>query len=118
MTGDAGLHLFWRRSTTILVQVNFFSGAGEIFGEGPAPPLGTEPPFAARVPTLFSHLRQNTLTPAPRMDPPAPKVGHTCAINRPHLPHASCTSLTCTMEWPPGADSMYKSFREWAQKAD
>ncbi len=93
----AGQHLFWCRSTPFLVQVNTFSGAGGIFGEGPAPPLGTEPPFAAQVPTLFSHLRQNTLTPAPRMDPPAPKYPYTCAKSRPHLRHQSTSPATHIM---------------------
>ena len=41
-----------------LAQVVRRSGAGRIFGVGPAPPQGTEPRFAAQVPSLFPHLRQ------------------------------------------------------------
>ena len=68
MTGDAGQHLFWRRYAPFLAQVYPILGAGGVWGGGPAPTQGTEPRFAARVPTLFPHLRQNTFTPAPRMD--------------------------------------------------
>ena len=55
-------------------QVVRRSGAGRIFGVGPAPPQGTEPRFAAQVPTLFPHLRQ-------QQAPPAPTTGTTCANN-------------------------------------
>ena len=66
MTGGAGRHLFWRRYAPFLVQVRPILGAGGVLGGGPAPLQGTEPRFAAQVPTLFPHLRQNTPTPAAR----------------------------------------------------
>ena len=97
MTGDAGQHLFWRRSTSFLAQVNFFSGAGQhlfwrrwdfwggtcatpghrtaIRGAGPHPFFSPAPkhPYtcAKNGPTCAKiplHLRQKSATPAPSID--------------------------------------------------
>ena len=97
MTGDAGLHLFWRRSTSFLAQVNFFSGTGQqlfwcrstsflaqvgFLGRDLRHPWAQNrhsrrrsPPFfltCAKTPLHlrqeWTHLRQKSATPAPSID--------------------------------------------------
>ena len=65
----------WRRCRWLLAQVSRISGAGVIFGWGPAPQNGHSRFPMAQVSPLFPHLRHHMAT-------PAPADGHTCAKER------------------------------------
>ena len=61
----AGAQDFWRRSIGLAAQVHGTFGAGVVFGDRPAPPQAVESCFVAQVPTIFPHLRQSSISPAP-----------------------------------------------------
>ena len=65
LANGAGRFTFWRRSIHFLAQVDALSGAGVIFGTGPAPRIGRTCFPLAQVPTPFPHLRQHHRIPAP-----------------------------------------------------
>ena len=67
-----------------LAQVPPPFGASVTLGEGPAPVENVGARFLAQVPTLFSHLRQKTLL-------PAPDYPHTCATGA-APPHRPCVA--------------------------
>ena len=65
---------YWRRWRCLLAQVQGAAGADVVLGGAPAPPQRVEWHFAARVPGVKSHLRQEDVG-------LAPKRGNTCANN-------------------------------------
>ena len=79
----AGSRDFWRRSIGLAAQVHGTFGAGVVFGDRPAPPQAIESCFAAQVPTTFPHLRQSSIS-------PAPKNTVACANPSSHLRQSRC----------------------------